>query len=229
MKLNLNSASFLMSPDPRTPSPHAPPRQERSRETLERILTAAEGLLEERLFEELTMSAIAHRAGVAVGTIYTRFRRKDEVLPVLFERHDRAVAERVRPFFARLARQRSLRGRIESVVAFAVDYHQRHRGLLRALTMYVRAHPDRIPTSVRSVREEQYRAVAEAVCGDGRGILHDDPLEATLFAMALVNSACREQLLFDDVTPVRRSRSGLAAFERRLTETIHRDLAGRVR
>ena len=205
-----------------------PPRQDRSRETLERVLAATEELLSEALFEDLAMADIAARAGVAVGTIYTRFRTKDDLLPALFARHDEAVAVRLGPFFERLAKKRSLRARIQGVVEFAVDYHLQNRGLLRALTMYVRAHPDSVPARTFRERAEQYRAVARLVVGDGREIQHKNPLEATEFALGLVNSVCREQVLFEDVSPLAGQRPSLAAFKRRLTETVHRDLAGRL-
>lgn len=207
----------------------APPLQKRSREKLERVLSAAEELLSERLFEQLTMADVAQCAGVAVGTIYTRFRTKEDLLPALFARHDEAVAGRVGSFLIELAKKRSLRARIDAVVGFAVDYHRKHRGLLRALTMYVRAHPESVPAGIWSQRAAQYRAVAELVAGSGRGIVHDQPVEATEFALGVVNSVCREQVLFDDVTPLRGRGQSLAKLERRLADNVHRDLAGRIR
>ncbi len=220
-----------MTSTPRSETTERPaaPRQERSRDKLERVLAATDALLCERLFEDIAMADIAAKAGVAVGTIYTRFRKKDDLLPALFARHDESVAATLRAFLEGLGRKRTLRARIEGIVNFAVDYHLQHRGLLRALTMYVRAHPDSVPAKTFQEREGQYRAVGQAVVGDGRGILHKDPLQAVEFALALLNSVCREQLLFDEVSPLREHRSNLAAFKRRLTDTIHRDLAARVR
>ena len=204
------------------------PVQDRSRDTLERVLQATEELLQKELFEDLSMVSIADRAGVAVGTIYTRFKAKDDLLPALFERHDAAVGPRLGPFFAGLAKKRALRARIEAIVSFSVDYHEEHRGLLRALTMYVRAHPKSIPAKVFSQREAQYSAVAKALVGNGQGIRRKDPLEAALFGLSLVNSVCREQVLFDDSTPLRNRSKGLALLKRRLTDMLHRDLSGRV-
>ncbi len=62
------------------------PQQPRSRRTLERILAATEGLLADREFEDISMADIAKRAKVAVGTVYTRFAMKDEILPFLIAR-----------------------------------------------------------------------------------------------------------------------------------------------
>jgi len=212
-----------MSP-PSTPSP---PLQARSRDKLERVLLAAEELLDEALFEQLSMSAIAERAGVSVGTIYTRFRAKDDLLPALFERHQTVVRARIAPFFEALRAERSLRARVERAVAFAVDYHRRHRGLLRALTMYVRANADAIPAQAWKERAGQYRAVAELVVGDAQGVARRDPVTAAEFFLGVVNSVCREQVLFDDVTPLRGRKTSLTSLKRRLGDAFHRDLTSR--
>ena len=62
------------------------PRQSRSQNTQERLLSALVLLLEERSFEQITIRDLAMRAGVSSGTIYRRFKDKDALLPVLYER-----------------------------------------------------------------------------------------------------------------------------------------------
>jgi AcrR family transcriptional regulator len=57
-----------------------PPRQQRSREVMERVLEAAEAILIEDGLEELTIAAVAERAGTSVGGVYRRFRDKDHLL-----------------------------------------------------------------------------------------------------------------------------------------------------
>jgi AraC-like DNA-binding protein len=64
-----------------------PPAQKRSRETLERVLAAAEKLLEEHLFEQVAMTDVARLAGVFVGTIHTRFADVYLSLPCNNSRH----------------------------------------------------------------------------------------------------------------------------------------------
>ena len=200
-----------------------PPLQARSREKLERVLVACEALLETQLFEEITMAELARRARVAVGTLYTRFKSKDDLLPALFARHDAAVAQRVERLMGSLAQEPSLKARIQTLVDFAVDYHRTHRGLLRALTMFVRAHGQSLPAKAWRKRAGQYRAVAQVVLGDGKGFRPGDPLEATEFALGIINSVCREQVLFDEVTPLR-GHTDLGTLKRRLAHMIQRDL-----
>ncbi|MGE0665728.1 MAG: TetR/AcrR family transcriptional regulator [Sphingomonadales bacterium] len=62
-----------------------PPRQERSRQTLERILDAAEALFTRKGYENTTLVDIATRAGLSIGSIYRRFPDKDSILQTIHE------------------------------------------------------------------------------------------------------------------------------------------------
>lgn len=68
-------------------SPRKKPRQERSRQTVAAILTAAAQVLERRGYASATTDAIAERAGVSVGSVYQYFPNKDAILVTLAERH----------------------------------------------------------------------------------------------------------------------------------------------
>ncbi len=71
----------------------AQPKQARSQQTLERLLDAAQGLLEERGLGGLSIPEVVRRAGSSTGSFYARFTDKNALL--------RAVEER---FFANLER-----------------------------------------------------------------------------------------------------------------------------
>src|SRR4051812_47767739 len=64
-----------------------PPRQARSRATLDRLLAAAEGLLAERGgFERASVADLVRRAKTSVGAFYTRFPDKQALLACFDER-----------------------------------------------------------------------------------------------------------------------------------------------
>ena len=75
----------------------APPRrramQARSRDTVERILASAAALIAERGPDGATMSEIARRAEVVIGSLYQYFPDKAGVMAALFERHSTGVHE----------------------------------------------------------------------------------------------------------------------------------------
>lgn len=69
------------------PSPHLhPPQQERSRKTLERLVSAARELIAEDGVEAATVSRIVERADSSVGSFYARFDGRDDLLRYLEER-----------------------------------------------------------------------------------------------------------------------------------------------
>lgn len=69
-------------------------RTARKQATRERVLAAARDLFDEAGFEAATIRAIAQRAGVAVGSVFTTFSGKTEILSqVMAERLDGLYAE----------------------------------------------------------------------------------------------------------------------------------------
>ncbi|MDI5963436.1 TetR/AcrR family transcriptional regulator [Streptantibioticus silvisoli] len=88
-------------PDEQDRPPHyREPRQARSAATLARVLRAAEEIASSAGLEEMTMTGVAERAGVSVGTIYRRFEDKEQLITALaermLERREEYVAERLR-------------------------------------------------------------------------------------------------------------------------------------
>ncbi len=63
------------------------PVQERSLQTMNRILDATSQLLEQKLFEEISIAEIVELAGCSVGAFYGRFKDKDSLLKALDARH----------------------------------------------------------------------------------------------------------------------------------------------
>ena len=70
------------------------PRQQRSRETLARVLDAFVELLEKKPFEQITMAELARRSKIAVTSIYARFEDKRALVLAAHERHrDEMIGE----------------------------------------------------------------------------------------------------------------------------------------
>ena len=75
------------------PRPVRIPQQERSRRTRESILEAAVACFEARGYEETTTALIARQADIGVGTLYSYFRDKREILLELLDTTVREVAD----------------------------------------------------------------------------------------------------------------------------------------
>lgn len=69
-----------------TKKPARVPKQERSKASLERLLSAAEDLLAEKGYADFTLQELRKRSKVSVGSIYNLFSSKDELIHLITDR-----------------------------------------------------------------------------------------------------------------------------------------------
>ncbi len=74
---------------------YKPPMQRRSQETLERILDAAETLIRERGFDQMTIAEVVQRSGSSVGSLYARFNDKLALLRAVQLRYHARVGNAI--------------------------------------------------------------------------------------------------------------------------------------
>lgn len=203
------------------------PRQNRSRETQERLLIALETLLAERFFEHITMQDIADEAGVAVGTIYRRFRDKKALLPILYERLDRVMADWAAQVWdpIRLP-DADLRQILQALVRAHLRFYKENAPVLRTLYLQLRldrglANPG-VPEKRRSLYEELLKPVWRQMNADGLPAPSDDQVRC--FVLLLL-AAITERCLFPDNTPSSALRMTDRRFSEELSEALYRYLA----
>lgn len=126
-----------MSPKNANHAPLAPvPQQQRSRESEKRLLDAAEELLADRIWEDVSIAEIALRAGMSVGGVYARFAAKENLLRALHARYERDRTERLSAFFEDDHwREAPLEARIRGLVDALTDLLERRRGVLRSFIL----------------------------------------------------------------------------------------------
>src|SRR4051794_13155413 len=120
---------------PETSSEHpifSPPKQRRSRESLDRVLAAATEILEEGGYEAFSAQAVSQRAGVGVGVIYARLGSKEGLFKAV---HKRMIDELDADAISLLHSAREWPEQPEELVAAAVaataEVFRRHQQLLR--------------------------------------------------------------------------------------------------
>lgn len=64
-----------------------PPKQQRSRETVAKILDATDRLVVDRSFRDITVQDLCNEAGVSPSSFYARFPAKEDVLLAVFDLH----------------------------------------------------------------------------------------------------------------------------------------------
>jgi AcrR family transcriptional regulator len=178
-----------------------PPQQHRSQETLDRILDAAERVLDTKVFTEATLVEIMDAAGVTVGAFYRRFPDKDALLHLMDERFfaelyargdavldparwsDQPIADVVREF----ARE-------------AIEIYRGRRGLLRSLLFRARLDPV-IQERARNVNAHLIESLHAVLLPRASEITHPDPRRAIELGFMVLVGALRETTLFGEVWP----------------------------
>ena len=120
-----------------------PPKQLRSKATLEKLLLALDDLLIDHYFEQIKVKDICQRAGVSVGNFYRRFKSKEELLPYLYK----VAKYQYFNWFQTLIEkswQGDLNSRIEQLIQATMWYHHHDRHIFRTTVLYARLHPESI-------------------------------------------------------------------------------------
>ena len=156
-----------------------PEMEERAR----RIVESAVELAEQGGFEAVRLREVASHAGVALGTLYRRFRSKEDLLVAALEIETRALEERFR---LRPPRGEDARERVVAFFALATRGMMRRPHLTRAM---LRAAASGEPALARKVTVF-HEGVQRMIVGAMRG----HPLEAGEADASITD---REQLLAD--------------------------------
>lgn len=178
------------------------PVQARSRRTMDRMVRAAEELLEERPLNAVSVSEIVRRAGTSVGAFYARFSSKSDLLAAIYARRFGAEAtRRSREYLAQFAkREMSLEERTREVVRNMVAYFQGNRRLLQEMA-YQTGPREGTPAlgshELRAHLATFNEGWAEAFLAHPEQIGHTDPERAVRFGLFLAAAACRDALLLD--------------------------------
>lgn len=178
-----------------------PPRQERSRQTLEDLLDAAEALLADRDFDQIPIGDVVTRAGSSVGSFYARFPTKEDLLDALIARYHRRAREELAAFLDRPEwDDRDLEQRARVVVERVIAICRRQRGLLRArVVRRIAPGMPLLPDESRRDRElvAGLHGLFAPVAGE---IRHPDPDRAVAFALRLIDSLAAQAILFDEIS-----------------------------
>lgn len=178
-----------------------PPRQERSRKTLDRLVETSEALLKSRPFDELTVAELARRAGSSVGSFYARFAGKDAFLEFLDRRSVEELDRWWEDYFAPERNDgASLEKIVRDLVMLWVKAHRRRKGLLRTLFLRVRGRSAKeMVARTRQVNRRVVEGLRALVLARRDELRHPDPERGVLLGVVMVASAIREWVLFEDL------------------------------
>lgn len=172
------------------------PQQERSRESLQKLLRAAIEVLGQHGVEGTTIPRIARHAGLSPGSVYRRFPDKDALLETailgLLERQD----EVLRATTPELAREIPLRVFTEQIVNSIVVSYRARAPLLRAIRQFVRG---RLRSSFgrKASRLEIHTSeqLVNLFMSHAERIDHPEPRRAIALALLMVTSTVFEMVV----------------------------------
>lgn len=194
------------------------PKQARSRRTLDRLLDAAEALLADRTFDELTIADVVKRAGSSVGSFYSRFPDKTALLAAIYDRHQSQIIALLDEEVPTLsAAGLPLDALVRRIVSRLVQFYRLHRGVLRALVLYGYAHPDKRYADDAERSRLAVSRLAVVIASRTGEIRHPDPMQAAKLGVLSVLATLRESILFSNTTA-----SAVALDDGQLVEELSR-------
>jgi AcrR family transcriptional regulator len=194
------SLSRVKWPMPRKPAPKAP-LQARSRESLRRLLDAAEVVLEKHGVEGATLPRIAAVARLSTATVYRRFRDKDALMAAVFYRfielNAQELAQKIDP---EPLRKIGIHNFARQWIGALLQGYRTRTGLVRAAVLYSQHHADKAFVRRKEELEiESFHRMASRFLLWREEIRHPNPEYAVRFAMVMVAFALRELILFEQV------------------------------
>jgi AcrR family transcriptional regulator len=134
------------------------PRQERGERRVAELLDAAEVVIAKTGYEAATMSAIAERAGAAIGSLYQFFPNKASITQALRAEYAKQFDRLCAPLAAR-ARTLNPAALADHLIELAVDFLETHPALPALLEAPAST---RVPSAIRKVLRERFAAMALA-------------------------------------------------------------------
>jgi AcrR family transcriptional regulator len=170
------------------------PRQERSRESLRKLLKAATEVLGQHGVDGTTIPRIADHAGLTPGAVYRRFHDKDALLETailgILERQDERVRTGTSPV---TAARIPLTVLAEQVIGGMVTAYRMNAPLLRAMRRFVHGRTSTPFWKKASQLEiSSFERVVNLFLAHRSEIRHPDPKRAVSFGLMMVVSTLHE-------------------------------------
>ncbi len=175
---------------------YKPPKQRRSQESLERILDAAETLIRERGFEQMTIAEVVQRSDSSVGSLYARFRDKLALLRAVQVRYHARVENGIAAEFSGAHPQdECLEDAARRVVTVLCDYLLHEPELFRAFVLQAVFDPG-VRAQGEAANAKRRERVAAVLLQHRDEIRHDDPEAAARWFYSICMAFLRERITF---------------------------------
>ncbi len=166
------------------------PQQKRSRETVERLLSAAVQLLDEFGLEGAVIPRIALAAKVSPASVYRRFVDKDALLRAAFLHMLQQSREANQKGLAKLLLRSNLTDTTQRLMALSFAQYRQHPNLLRALSRFMDTDTDQeFIAEVRAIVAANLKTIIDILLAHRDEIAHPLPKRALQIAVITAWSA----------------------------------------
>ena len=172
------------------------PQQRRSQESLERILDAAEYLIRERGFDDMTVAEVVQRSESSVGSLYARFRNKLGLLQAVQARYHERVEGAIAAAFDE-ARDECLEDAVERVVRVLCNHLLNEPELFRAFVLEAVFDP-RVRVQGERANAHRRKNLTDVLLVHRDEITHPDPELAVCWFYSLCMAVLRERIIFGE-------------------------------
>jgi AcrR family transcriptional regulator len=177
-------------------TPYKLPRQKRSRESLERLLDAAEEQIRLSGVEALTISAVVNSIGLSVGAFYARFPDKTALLHAVQDRFHNRLEPRIREqMIAEAGPRATLAEAIDAAVDVLIRNVVGERELSRGFMSLSVADPV-LRARGELVNRQRRETFGQILLVHSDEIGHPDPALAISVAYGMYAAVIRGRLVF---------------------------------
>lgn len=182
---------------PRKPA-QRPPVQKRSRESLRRMLDAAEVVLAKHGLEGAILPRIAAQARTSTANVYRRFRDKDALMAAVFQRlRERSAAAMSAQVNPEMVRRIGLVQFSRNVIEGMIRNYRSDSGLSRATIQYSERHwKTEFVRKTRASEAQSFETMVDTFMVWRDQIKHPNPERAVRFGFVLIALVLRELILF---------------------------------
>jgi len=174
------------------------PKQARSRKTMENILDTAQQMLIDKTFDKASIQEIVKSANSSVGSFYSLFKTKNNLLECLLDRYQDWLIEIVQEY----NKQNLPTDIVSRSSLFIKEYirvNQQESGMLRARHIYNITKLRAIPEA-RLKKNEQYLQEIERLFEPCmHEINHPNPKKALTFILILLDIFIEDKIIFGEV------------------------------
>lgn len=185
-------------------SDFTPPKQSRSRETYERMLEAAEELLQNQSIESTSVREVVREAGCTEGSFYARFGTKESFVRHLEERLAEEQREVMRTGTLEEWDASDPEASLRVLAREVISLYDRQRGVFRALIVRSRTN-EALRSRLDELGRENLQLIVQAIL-DSVDVKRPNPEFAVRFAVLTARATLREAVLFDELWPVKTKR-----------------------